>query len=308
MGASVCFTNHIEIADKSKVFGPIKCIGYNDITPKMINEIVCNSQIERIQISQELPAEAYQLIDRILEKRRDLFLRIYNIHPDRPFDLSNLMQMPHLSKVWIDACVYEDNRIINPEYLCELPNLKCLHLYLFDCLDYRFVNNLSHNLEELLLFADTMGRTIKFDCEWLLQYKKLRSLTLGKKAKKNLESIRELTNLNSLALRGIKVKDFDFIKELHLHTFRLLYCGNSDLSKLGEFESLRELELWRILKLENIDFISSLINLEILKLQDLNRINSLPDLSRLAKLKKIRLCNVPIDKKSLDKDIEKLIC
>lgn len=138
MGASVCFTNHIEIADKSKVFGPIKCIGYNDITPKMIND--------------------------------------------------------------------------------------------------------------------------------------------------------------------------DFIKELHLHTFRLLYCGNSDLSKLGEFESLRELELWRILKLENIDFISSLINLEILKLQDLNRINSLPDLSRLAKLKKIRLYNVPIDKKSLDKDIEKLIC
>lgn len=72
-----------------------------------------------------------------------------------------------------------------------------------------------------------------------------------------------------------------------MHTFRLLYCGNSDLSKLGEFESLREFELWRILKLENIDFISSLINLEILKLQDLNRINSLPDLSRLAKLKKL---------------------
>ena len=36
--------------------------------------------------------------------------------------------------------------------------------------------------------ADTMGSSIKFDCKWLLQYDKLNTLWLGKKAKKNIEN------------------------------------------------------------------------------------------------------------------------
>lgn len=125
-----------------------------------------------------------------------------------------------------------------------------------------FVNQLSHNLEELILYADTMGAGIQFDCEWLLQYGKLQSL---------------------------------------------LWCGNSDLSALGGLESLRELELWRIMKLENLDFLCSLKNLEILKLQDLKHIKTLPDLRHLKNLKRIHLDNVPVNPDSLDESVRNLI-
>lgn len=124
---------------------------------------------------------------------------------------------------------------------------------------------------------------------------------LGKKAKKHLESISQLPELKSLSLRGIKVADFSFLKELCLESFGLLWCGNTDLSRIGELVSLRELKLWRIMKLENIDFISSLINLETLKLQDLKHVTTLPDLGKLVKLKSIQIDNVPIDMDTLER-------
>lgn len=307
MGARISFTNHIHIAEESFENGVMKGFGYNDISSEMLEEIAQDKRIQWVQISEELPSKAYQMIDRIFEKRQDLYFRIFSIYGDKTFDISVLGQMPHCSKVWIDAHLRENKNAINLEYLCELPNLKGLHLDLFDRRDYTFINNLSPNLEELIIFADTMSGAIQFDCKWLLQYKELHSLYLGKKAKKNLESISRISKLKNLSLRGIKVADFDFLKELHLESFALLWCGNTDLSGLGELESLRELELWRIMKLENLDFISRLVNLETLKLQDLTHITKLPDLSRLEKLTNIQIDNVPIDLDTLDESVRRLI-
>ena len=308
MGARICFTNHIHIAEKSFDNGLLKYVGYQDITPEVLDEITHDSRIKMVQIDRQLPQEAYEVIDRILERRPDLYLRIFSIGSTcGPFDLSVLGRMPHLSKVWLEAYLRYDKNALNAEYLCELPNLRGLHLNLFDCREYDFVNHLTQNLEELVLYADTMGGGIRFDCEWPLQYGQLRNLALGKKARKNLESISRMTELESLSLNGIKVADFAFLRELSLDTFRLLWCGNSDLSGLSGLESLRELELWRIMKLENLDFLCSLLNLEILKLQDLKHIKTLPDLRHLKELKRICLDNVPVDLDSLDESVRNLI-
>lgn len=306
MGSWINFTNHIHIASKSLTNGALKFIGYDDISLEMIEEIACDEKIERIQISEELPYKAYQIIDEILEKRQDIYFRIFNIS-NKTFDISILRQMSHLSKVWIDAHLRDNENAISCECLCDLHNLKGLHLNLFDRRDYNFINHLSTDLEELILMADTMGGAIQFDCKWLLQYKKLHSLFLGKKAKKNLESISQLQKLKKLSLRGINVKDFSFLKEIPLESFALLWCGNTDLSELGELKNLRELELWRIMKLEDLSFISSLVNLETLKLQDLKHVISLPDLSGLEKLRDIQIGNVPIVLNTLDESVLKLI-
>lgn len=300
MGARINFTNHIEIAAESFDNGLLRFIGYKDVTPELAKQIVQDRRIRYIQVSGELPEEAYQVIDGILERRQDLYFRIYGIGRDRTFDLSVLEQMPHLSRVRIDARLKENKTAVNAEYLCRLPGLKGLHLDLFDCRDYGFVKELSPDLEELVLFADTMQGTVRFDCEWLLSYKKLRSLYLGKKAKKNLESIGRMPQLKSLSLRGIKVADFEFLQALSLESFALLWCADTGLSGLGKLESLRTLELWRIMKLDNLDFICSLVNLETLKLQDLKHVTTLPDLSRLPKLRDIQIDNVPIDLNTLD--------
>lgn len=306
MGAWINFTNHIHIANESLSNGGLEFVGYNDISPEMIEEIAHDDKIERIQISEELPEKAYQIIDKILEKRQDIYFRILHL-PKETFDISVLRQMPHLSKVWIDAYLRYDKNAIDCECLCDLPNLKGLRLDLFDRRDYNFINHLSPDLEELSLMADTMGGAIQFDCKWLLQYKKLHSLFLGKKAKKNLESISQIPELKKLSLRGIKIADFSFLKEIPLESFALLWCGNTNLSELGELKDLRELELWRIMKLEDLNFISSLVNLETLKLQDLKHVTSLPDLSRLENLRDIQISNVPIVLDTLDESVRKLI-
>ncbi len=307
MGARIDSGSHIHITDKTYENGVLDFIGYKDISQDVIEEIVQNKKIKRIQISQELPVEAYQIIDQILEKRSDLYFRVFNFYGEKIINLSFLENIPHLSKLMVDSHLVEDKNTINAEYLCELRSLNGLHLNLFDCRDYSFINNLSGNLEELFIYADTMGGAIKFDCEWLSQYKKLHTLYLGKKAKKHLECIRQISGLKRLSLRGIKLEDFSFLKEMCLESLSLLWCGNSDLSGLAELITLRELELWRIMKLDNLDFVSSLVNLEVLKLQDLKHIKVLPDMSRLTKMKEIIIDNVPIEVDVLDESVGRLV-
>ena len=309
MGAWIDFTNHIHIAKETWENGILKEVGYKDITSEMIEEIAQNNRIQWIQIDKNLPESAYREIDRILERRPDLYFRIFGIgtYGNETFDLSVLSLMPHLSKIRIDGHLEKDKKAVNPEYLCELRNLKGVHLTLFDRLDYGFVKDLSADLEELILYADTMGKTVQFDCEWLLKYQKLRTLFLGKRAKKHLESINRIASLKSLSLNGIKVGDFAFLKEINLDSFALLWCGNNDLTALGDLISLRNLELWRIMKLDNLDFIKSLVNLESLKLQDLKHIRTLPDLSKLTQLTDIQINNVPIDLETLDESVRKLV-
>ena len=118
MGAWINFTNHIHISNESHENGAMSFVGYKDITPEIIEEIAQNKKIKCIQISQELPEKAYSVIDRILEKRPDLYFRVFNIYGDKTFDLSILGQMPHLSKVRIDAHLRENKNAINIEYLC----------------------------------------------------------------------------------------------------------------------------------------------------------------------------------------------
>ncbi|MDE7398317.1 MAG: hypothetical protein K2N06_02200 [Oscillospiraceae bacterium] len=295
MGAEISFTNHIHISDKTHEIGPLKFIGFNDLTSEMLNQITEDKRIKWVQIDEELPEAAYRAIDGILERRPDLYFRVFGIDGNNRFDLSVLGLMPHLTKVWIDAHLRADKDAVNIEYLRELPNLTGLHLDLFDRRDYGFLDGISPNLEELILNTNAMSSSVKFDCEQLLRFKNLRSLWLGKKAKKHLERISELPQLKSLSLCGIKVDNFDFLKGIGLEKFALLWCGNSDLSGLAGLETLKELELWRIMKLENIDFVSSLTNLEVLKLRDLKHITMLPNTDGLMKLRMIVLDNVPID-------------
>lgn len=169
------------------------------------------------------------------------------------------------------------------------------------------MQHLSPKLEELVISADTMGGAIQFDCRWLLRYTTLNTLWLGKKAKKNIASLAQIQTLKSLSLRGIKLSNFDFLKEIKLEKFELLWNSNSDLHELKDLKSLKQIGLWRINKLESIDFISELENLEVIKLQDLKHLKQLPDLSKLVHLKSIVLDNTGIQIDELDDSIKSII-
>ncbi|GFI41802.1 hypothetical protein [Thomasclavelia cocleata] len=298
MGAWI-IKDFIEISDKTRKGTILECFSYKEIDETFICDIIEDNKIKTIQISKTLPAEAYQIIDSILERKPQLNFRVYNLYFYNQYDISFLEKMSHLRSLRIDCHLRDWNNMIDFNILTKL-NLKSLYLNAFELKDYTFIKNLSKNLEELLIYADTMGSSIYFDCKWLLQYKKMHTLWLGKKAKKNIECLSEMKSLKSLSLRGIKLLSFDFLRDLNLEKLELLWNSNNDLKELKELKTLKQIGLWRINKLDNIDFVSELKNLEVIKLQDLKHITKLPDLSRLSNLKILVLDNTGI---SID-DIE----
>ncbi len=299
MGAHICFDRHIHIANKPWSKGVLSHLGYEDIDEQTLNEIVNNKKLKWIQISGYLPNEAYRKIDQILSERPDITFRLFHFLNNDEVDISFLMDMPHVKKVQIDGIEFKNNpKRINLSVLAEL-NLKSLHIECFDLRDYEFIQNLSDELEELTIMADTMGPGIKFDCTWLLKYKNLQTLWLGKKAKKNIESISQLPKLKSLSLRGIKLTDFSFLYKMNLEKLALLWNSNNNLHELADLKNLKEIELWRINKLSDISFIEELTNLEIIKLQDLKHVNCLPDLRKHANLQRLFIIDTGIDIKEL---------
>ena len=308
MGAWI-YHNHINISDKPLTYDMGAYIYYKDIDENFINEVVGNPMIQCIQIDGiygSFPDEVYPVIDKILEKREDLTFRIYSVMGEKPFDIHSLKGMKHLHHLIIDCHLRENQNLIDFDVLTKL-RFKSLRLNAFDLRDYSFIQNLSGDLESLTVFADTMGGSVKFDCEWLLRYRNLHTLWLGKKAKKNLESIAQIEKLKSLSLRGIKLNSFDFLKKMDLEKFELLWNSNNELSELRDLTSLKEIGLWRINKLENIDFLSELENLEVIKMQDLRHITKLPDLSRLKHLKRLVLDGTGIPINSLDEPYQSMV-
>ena len=300
--------NRIEISETSFDNGVLKYYGYEELDEAFIGEIVKNKIVRCIQISRRLPAEAFSRIDKVLEKRPDLYFRIYGLYHEETFDLSCLHDMKHLKRQILDFSLKDRRNLCDFGILREIGDLKALRLSLFDLRDYCFLKELPEDMEELTVFADTINGGVSFDCSWLLRYEKLAKLYLGKKVKKNLQRIAELPLLKKLTLRGIKVNDLAFLKERGLEALALHWCGMNDLDSLRDFTSLRELELWRIMKLEDISFISTLSGLEKLSLIDLNHIHELPDLANLRALREIRLDNVPVDLEKVPDRYREMIC
>lgn len=307
MGAYISFTNHIHISHSSHTNGVLKYTGYKDIDDEFIRIITENRKIRWVQIDDYLPEEAYSIIDRIFEARPDMSFRIFHFLKYDSVDISFLKDMKHVHRVWIDTIDFRDrpNRI-NFSVLEEL-SLKSLNVSCFDLRDYSFIKRLSFDLEELTIYAETTGGNVNFDCEWLVQYKSLHTLWLGKKASKHIECLIELPALRFLSLRGIKIKDFDFLKQLHLDKLALLWNSNNDLHELSNLTRLKEIELWRINKLEDVSFIESLTNLEVIKLQDLKHVKKLPELTNHLNLKHIYLIDTGIDESTLTEKYRKIV-
>lgn len=307
MGNLVVYGNRIEIDNESRNGGIMQTYSHNELTPELISEVVLDEKIKYIQVSHNLPTEAFLHIDNILSQRPDITFRIYGFYNEMCFNLNVLGSMHHLKRLRLDLDLSDDFDLLNCEMLGSIGTLKSLFLHIFNLKDYSFIKGLPKELEELGILAETRRGGIIFDCEWLIKFQKLSDLYLGKMAKKNITAIAKLSALKDLSLRGITLPDFNFLREKELESLAILWCGMNDLSSLGGFESLKSLELWRIMKLQDISFINTLTNLEILKLQDLRHIQSLPDLSELKNLKNIILSNMRIDEALISDKLKPLI-
>jgi len=307
MGSRIDFSSHITISDRSFVSGILRFYNYTDLTDEFIQETADNMTIKYVQISKSLPFEAFEAIDRLLALREDMHFRIFDLTGEDKFDLSCLLTLKHLRHLTLDVHLINRQDFLDLSVLTKLEHLETLHLILFDLRDYSFVKELSAGLKELYISADTMSGGIVFDCEWLARYTQLERLYLGQKAKKHIESIVALPSLKELTLRGIKLDSLHFLKQINLESLAVHLCGMNDLSSLCGFDTIKNLELWRIAKLEDISFISTLTALETLTLRELKHIKSLPDLSSLKSLQAITLDGLPINIASLPQNLQDII-
>ncbi len=195
-------TNFVEITNNINTHKSLPCIYYKDIDKEFISRLIQDDKVKTIQISKELPPEAYEIVDHILEIKPDLNFRIYNPNYDDLLALSFLQEMPHLKHLVIDS---NSPNNIDFDILTKL-QIKSLHLNIFGLKDYYFIQYLSTDIEELVVNADGKSRSIHFDCRWLLRYSKLHTLWLGKNANKNIECLSEMKSLKALTLKGINLK------------------------------------------------------------------------------------------------------
>lgn len=261
MGTYIDFSGFITITQQTNSLSLFHEISYEKLDPELI---IQDHTITRIQINELLPLEAYLKIEQILSQREDIILRLYGMYDHKLFDLNILKNVPHLQRLTLDFHLADQPKELDCSPLCELSQLKSLSLSLFDFKDYSFIQGLNPQLEKLFIHADTMKGGIQFDCDWLLRFKKLNKLYLGVKAKKHIHSIAKLPHLKDLTIRGIKLDNLSFLKENHLKSLAIKWCSMSDLSSLKDWD-LKYLELWRIMKLEDLSFVSTLHHLETLK-------------------------------------------
>ena len=93
--------NHIDISDKTVEKGSFKAIDYREITDELIGSIANDEKIQYIQVSEELPDKAYQVIDKILASRPDMTFRIWGLYGLKHYDISYLHKMAHLRHLFI---------------------------------------------------------------------------------------------------------------------------------------------------------------------------------------------------------------
>ncbi len=295
--------NYLDISDKTVDLGAIRSVDYREVTDEIISSIAAEDKLKYIQISKELPDKAYQIVDRILAARPDMTFRIWGLISLKHYDISYLHRMPHLKNLIISCHLSSTPDLIDFSLLKGLP-LKSLGLDTYDLKDYSFIKDLSGDIEQLTVCADAKGRNVNFDCRWLLKFKKMKSLFLGSREKKNISCLSEMSSLKDLSIRGITLDDLSFLKDMRLEKLSIYRNLNYDLSALGEVTTLKEIDLWRVERISNVDFLEKLTSLEKITLESLKHVTALPDLSGLKDLRSIELTYTGIKPETIDERLK----
>lgn len=264
-----------------------------DVTESVIQQIIKEKHIKTVQISDYILDVVLEKLNRIFISRPDISFRVYG-GADKTFghgddfngwNLDFLRFVPDIRNIVIEGFEYKNTDLA---VLSSLSNLKSLTLDIYDLRDFTFVKTLSSRMEHLYMNAVLKNGKPVFDCQWLLRFKSLQSLFLGK-LDKNLEAIVGLSQLKKLELRAVKNKDLSFLKQMSINDLSIWWCDGSkiDLTVLSDFRTLRQLRLIRITKLDDISFISTLTGLERLELILLANITKIPNLSNLNNLAEV---------------------
>ncbi len=130
---------------------------------------------------------------------------------------------------------------------------------------------------------------------------KLESLGIGTLNKTSKIDFSKLLNLKDLLIIRGNIENLEILNNLNIEKLSVNYCGKlNDISSLTSLKkNLFELEFYNCKKIENIEIIGNLENLNCLKLSGLGEIKSLSFIKKLKNLKKLSF----VDTNILDGDL-----
>ena len=197
------------------------------------------------------------LNDIIFKKRKDITLRVYG-YPDIWADISFLNHLPNVERFDWDTAVFGSTK---PLYSLK----KLVHLGLGFTqpkpkISLKFVADFKDTLEGLNLEGDFQDI---------------------------LTTIPLLDKLKTLWLMSTKLKGFDFLQGLPLETIGNYGGKVESFEFLPNIQTLKKIWIKTNFKIENIDFIEKLLNLEDIELQYVAKITKFPKCDHLKNLKRI---------------------
>jgi len=176
-----------------------------------------------------------------------------------------------------------------------LPEVEKFHIWFYSD---EAIDLLKNNTVKKLTFQYTEETKKKSDLTKLLIFKDtLEELSFSDTGNyTNLEiTINGLKKLKALALEKLKI-DFNLIENHSLEYFFYLGSKTADWSQASNFKKIRYCTIWANHKIENIDFLQAMTNLEYIELDQCPKVSHFPNLEHLKNLRKVLLC----DNKRLD--------
>lgn len=255
----------------------------DSLTPVEIKMLERDPYLQVLQTSGPVEPETWRLLNQnLFAKRPEIKLRVYGYYPA----VCDLSFLPLLSNVrhFAADCLTDVGGV---EYLSSLTNIESLSIGVDSLKSFNFLSELPEDSLQQLTLGATKSKLPSLDV--IERFKNLKTLYINGHQKK-IEVISSLSSLEVLTLRSVSPENLDFIRNLRgLWSLAIKLGGIQDFSALEGLNQIKYLELWQIRKLSDIRFISEMLGLQFIFLQALCNVISIPDLSQLAALRRIYL-------------------
>lgn len=170
-------------------------------------------------------------------------------------------------------------------FLRHFPRLRRFHADLWELERLEGLELLSGDLEYLGLGQTKRRQSLSP----LSRFGSLRELYLEGHTR-DIDVLLTLGQVEKVTLRSITLPDLHVLSAFTaLLSLDIKLGGTKSLGELPRFTQLKYLELWRILGLDDLSFLSDLASLQYLFLEALPRVAQLPDVSGLSNLRKVHL-------------------
>ena len=250
----------IEIDDHTSNGKFSNSIGYKDINTQVLKNIADDSNLKFVQMSKNLPDQALDAVDEVLTVRPDLIFRIYGMYKDAPFDLSRLLKLKNLQRLYIDFLQKKGyDRFENIDSLSELKSLRAFYADVSGNIDLGFISDFN-SLESLYIYLEFGKIVIDQTC---FNSELLREVHLGGKAVDYLELIPDNKQLSKLVVFSSKISDYSFVSRLDINELCFVNCTGLNASAVPKNDRIRVLKI--VDSQYDDSFVSAFANLQEFK-------------------------------------------